>query len=124
MVGAHPLHDVGRGKRDRREMVSLSRCVETGGETSVDLFYLRVRWDLASLPTTFDTPMFWSEEDLLGLKGTAIIGISVLQRLFWCLRNVLATADKIGKAEAEEEYHEKVLPVVRVRHLPLCQNYS
>lgn len=27
---------------------------------------------LASLPASFDTPMFWSEEDLLELKGTSV----------------------------------------------------
>jgi hypothetical protein len=30
----------------------------------------------ASLPITFDTPMFWSSEDLEQLRGTAILGRS------------------------------------------------
>ena len=30
----------------------------------------------ASLPASFDTPMFWSEEDLLELKGTSVVGLS------------------------------------------------
>ncbi|EIN11537.1 SET domain-containing protein [Punctularia strigosozonata HHB-11173 SS5] len=51
---------------------------------------------LASLPDVFSTPMFWSEEELSELNATAII-------------------DKIGKDEAEKEYHNKLLPTVRSR---------
>ncbi|KAF9904903.1 hypothetical protein BX616_001142 [Lobosporangium transversale] len=45
------------------------------------------------LPTEFSTPMFWSEEELLELKGTGAI-------------------DKIGKQEAEAAFHEKLWPVI------------
>ncbi|KAF7322034.1 Ribosomal lysine N-methyltransferase 4 [Mycena kentingensis (nom. inval.)] len=51
---------------------------------------------LDSLPTHFDTPMFWSEEELAELKGTSI-------------------ADKLGKADAERDFVEKVLPLVHDR---------
>ena len=30
----------------------------------------------ATLPTTFDTPMFWSDADLDKLKGTTVLGMS------------------------------------------------
>lgn len=33
----------------------------------------------ASLPIVFDTPMFWSSEDLEQLRGTAILGRSPSQ---------------------------------------------
>ncbi|KAI0268844.1 hypothetical protein BC834DRAFT_867511 [Gloeopeniophorella convolvens] len=51
---------------------------------------------LASLPTTFDTPMFWRADDLAQLAGTAV-------------------ADKIGKAQAERDYATKVVPVLQRR---------
>ncbi|PIL36034.1 transcription factor [Ganoderma sinense ZZ0214-1] len=51
---------------------------------------------LAALPNEFDTPMFWAEEDLKELQGTAVV-------------------DKIGRHEAERDYHEKVTPAVKSR---------
>ncbi|KAK1225653.1 Ribosomal lysine N-methyltransferase 4 [Marasmius sp. AFHP31] len=56
------------------------------------------RWAeyLDSLPTSFDTPMFWSDEDLEQLKGTSIV-------------------EKLGKQDAERDYNEKVLPTVKSR---------
>lgn len=65
---------------------------------------------LASLPASFDTPMFWSEEDLLELKGTSVV-------------------DKLGKDAAEKDYREKVVPVLEGRpdifgHQPPSRYYS
>ncbi|EIW83379.1 SET domain-containing protein [Coniophora puteana RWD-64-598 SS2] len=56
------------------------------------------KWDvyLSSLPSTFDTPMFWSAEDLEELKGTAV-------------------PDKIGRNDAEKDYREKLVPAVQSR---------
>ncbi|KAI0256356.1 hypothetical protein BJV78DRAFT_1171281 [Lactifluus subvellereus] len=51
---------------------------------------------LASLPIAFDTPMFWSSEDLEQLKGTAVL-------------------DKIGKEQAENDYSDKVVPLLKSR---------
>ncbi|KAG1736035.1 hypothetical protein EDB19DRAFT_1928708 [Suillus lakei] len=51
---------------------------------------------LASLPTRFDTPMFWSDEELQELQGTAVV-------------------DKIGRDEAERDYHEKLAPAIKTR---------
>ncbi|KAG1767426.1 hypothetical protein EDD22DRAFT_875836 [Suillus occidentalis] len=51
---------------------------------------------LASLPTQFDTPMFWSDEELQELQGTAVV-------------------DKIGRDEAERDYHEKLAPAIKTR---------
>ncbi|KDQ55786.1 hypothetical protein JAAARDRAFT_59753 [Jaapia argillacea MUCL 33604] len=58
----------------------------------------RSKWSeyLSSLPDTFDTPMFWSEDDLAELRGTAVV-------------------EKIGKDEAEKDYLEKLLPTVHAR---------
>lgn len=51
---------------------------------------------LASLPTQFDTPIFWSDEELQELQGTAVV-------------------DKIGRDEAERDYHEKLTPAIKTR---------
>jgi SET domain-containing protein 6 len=74
---------------------------------------------LATLPTDFDTPMFWSEDELEELKGTAVVGPSAYSPLRQ-LANFLRT-DKIGRAQAEEDYNTKIAPVIKVlllRHLP------
>ncbi|OSD07030.1 SET domain-containing protein [Trametes coccinea BRFM310] len=56
------------------------------------------RWSgyLAALPSRFDTPMFWGEEDLKELQGTAVV-------------------DKIGRDEAERDYHQKITPALKSR---------
>ncbi|KAF9490655.1 SET domain-containing protein [Pleurotus eryngii] len=56
------------------------------------------RWAayLASLPSRFDTPMFWSEEEIAELKGTSVV-------------------EKLGKADAEHEFYKKLLPAVESR---------
>lgn len=51
---------------------------------------------LASLPTEFNTPIFWSDEELRELQGTAVV-------------------DKIGRDEAERDYHEKLAPAIKTR---------
>ncbi|PFH49761.1 hypothetical protein AMATHDRAFT_146943 [Amanita thiersii Skay4041] len=56
------------------------------------------RWSeyLATLPTRFDTPMFWTEEDLLELQGTSVV-------------------EKIGKEDANQEYERKIVPTILSR---------
>ncbi|KAI0066033.1 SET domain-containing protein [Artomyces pyxidatus] len=56
----------------------------------------RWRTYLESLPTSFDTPMFWSPDDLEELKGTAVV-------------------EKLGRDQAEADYREKVLPMLQAR---------
>ncbi|KAI0759853.1 SET domain-containing protein [Trametes elegans] len=51
---------------------------------------------LATLPNQFDTPMFWGDEDLKELQGTAVV-------------------DKVGRDDSERDYHAKVLPAVKSR---------
>ncbi|KAL1695076.1 hypothetical protein GGG16DRAFT_45758 [Schizophyllum commune] len=51
---------------------------------------------LDSLPTEFSTPMFWTEEEIAELAGTAVV-------------------DHIGKQEADQEYTNKVLPAIQSR---------
>ncbi|KAF9527317.1 hypothetical protein CPB83DRAFT_768637 [Crepidotus variabilis] len=48
------------------------------------------------MPIEFDTPMFWSNDELAELNGTAV-------------------ADKIGKEQVEADYHQKVLPAMKSR---------
>ncbi|KAH9058770.1 SET domain-containing protein [Lactarius vividus] len=69
---------------------------------------------LASLPITFDTPMFWSSEDLEQLKGTAVLGLSVSVAHSPSLR-VEVLPDKIGKEQAENDYVNKVVPILKSR---------
>ncbi|KAG8773207.1 hypothetical protein FRC16_005452, partial [Serendipita sp. 398] len=49
---------------------------------------------LQDMPTSFDTLMFWTQQELEELQGSTI-------------------RDKIGKEEAEKDYHEKVLPILQ-----------
>ncbi|KAI0314231.1 SET domain-containing protein [Amylostereum chailletii] len=51
---------------------------------------------LGLLPSSFDTPMFWTEEELMELKATAVV-------------------DKLGKDQAEKDYREKIVPVLQSR---------
>ncbi|KAJ7467176.1 SET domain-containing protein [Mycena latifolia] len=51
---------------------------------------------IESLPTAFDTPMFWSDLELEELKGTSVVG-------------------KLGKTDAERDFAEKLLPLVKSR---------
>lgn len=37
-------------------------------------YYLRGIIRTATLPSKFDTPMFWDQEDLKELQGTAVVG--------------------------------------------------
>ena len=55
------------------------------------------RWKpyLDVLPTTFDTPMFWSEAELKELKGTVL------------------TEEKIGKQSADEKLRTRIIPVIQ-----------
>lgn len=51
---------------------------------------------LGSLPTHFDTPMFWNDEDLAELEGTQVV-------------------EKLGRTEAEQLYREKLIPAIQTR---------
>ncbi|SPO00744.1 related to RMS1 - regulatory protein [Cephalotrichum gorgonifer] len=55
----------------------------------------RSRWKayFDILPVEFDTPMFWSEEDLMELQASSVVS-------------------KIGKAEADSMFLQKVVPAV------------
>ncbi|CAE6415561.1 unnamed protein product [Rhizoctonia solani] len=55
-------------------------------------------WDgyLDTMPTRFDTPMFWPISELEELRGTSI-------------------AEKIGREDAEKEYTELVIPLLKSR---------
>ncbi|KAF8517662.1 hypothetical protein JB92DRAFT_2905584 [Gautieria morchelliformis] len=48
------------------------------------------------LPDQFQTPMFWNTDDLEELRGTSIY-------------------DKVGRAEAEKDYYDKLLPALNSR---------
>lgn len=59
------------------------------------------------LPSSFETPMFWSDAELDELQASA-------------------TRTKVGKANAEEMFHAKILPVIRGNQdiFPSSQAYS
>lgn len=46
------------------------------------------------LPTTFDTPMFWTEAELKELEGTVL------------------THDKIGRQTSDDKFRTRIVPVV------------
>ncbi|KAK5713694.1 Ribosomal lysine N-methyltransferase 4 [Elasticomyces elasticus] len=46
------------------------------------------------LPERFDTPIFWSEEELAWLRGSAVV-------------------DKIGKLNADKAFRERIVPIIR-----------
>ncbi|KAH8083611.1 hypothetical protein HD553DRAFT_312778 [Filobasidium floriforme] len=54
------------------------------------------RWSgyIKALPNTFQTPMFWTDEQIQELKGTDIV-------------------DKIGRQSAEDTYNQKIKPVLQ-----------
>ncbi|PHH89712.1 hypothetical protein CDD83_5439 [Cordyceps sp. RAO-2017] len=51
---------------------------------------------MAVLPETFDTPMFWSDEELAELQASPLLS-------------------KIGRAEADDMFRAKLLPIIRSR---------
>lgn len=63
---------------------------ESRGEDSPWSGYLR------DMPTAFDTLMFWSENELEALQASTI-------------------REKIGRAEAENDYHQRIRPILQVR---------
>lgn len=65
------------------------------GEQSKWYPYFRI------LPSSFDTLMFWTDEQLLELQGSAVVG-------------------KIGKAAADDTILQKVVPLIQAnpRHFP------
>ena len=72
------VYDVGGGTSCAVKVVSVY--------VYVHLQALRVIWkmvtdmmvgEVADLPTTFDTPMFWSTSELDELRGTSVVGLSI-----------------------------------------------
>ena len=57
--------------------------------------------------------MFWNENDLHELKGTAVVGW--FGRLHRQEGESNPTAEKLGKDEASQEYNAKILPAIQVR---------
>jgi len=56
------------------------------------------RDSIEALPNTFQTPMFWTDEQIQELKGTDIV-------------------DKIGRQSAEDTYNQKIKPILQVREI-------
>lgn len=68
----------------------------------------------ATLPSHFDTPMFWDDKDLKELEGTSVVGRS--ECFLTCRINLTHwPSEKLGKDDAERDYSEKVLPAILVR---------
>lgn len=66
--------------------------------------------------------MFWPEDDLNELAGTAVVGpSSISPNIPGALRVLL---DKIGKEDAERDYKEKVVPVIEVGSRPRYQDLA
>ena len=69
---------------------------------------------LEILPKKFDTPMFWDDDDLAELKGTAVVGWFSQDRLC-CRISLIPSKDKLGKEQVEADYKEKIVPALQVR---------
>lgn len=72
---ADSLYDVGGSSRESRKMDYISRWVFPNNHFKLSGFFFSTQCT-ASLPTQFDTPMFWSDEELQELQGTAVVGLS------------------------------------------------
>lgn len=66
--------------------------------------------DVESMPREFSTPMFWSEDERSALKGTDIEG------MYTAYTNGAGAdeVERIGKDQAEEEYHKTIEPLLKV----------
>lgn len=63
--------------------------------------------------------MFWSEADLEELKGTAVVGRSAIlsSPVPSSIRfqpSSSPLAEKVGQADAEKDFHNKILPAIQV----------
>ena len=68
----------------------------------------------ASLPSGFETPMFWNDEELAELRGTSVVGTKcVILRFARCPK--AKSLGKIGRSDAEDDYHNKVVPAAKSR---------
>lgn len=70
---SHPLPDVGGCSGHLLKVVNLSRYGRVHSVSGWPPVEPTIK---ASLPITFDTPMFWSSGDLEQLRGTAVLGRS------------------------------------------------
>lgn len=68
----------------------------------------------ATLPTAFDTPMFWSEKELKELDGTSVVGLFECFFGYRNYLNIFLGSEKLGKEDAERDYHDKVFRVIQV----------
>jgi hypothetical protein len=112
MDGLDFVHDVGRGPGPIIALVRLSRSANAVRLTCSK----ETDNGVAILPRTFDTPMFWNESDLEELKGSSVVGSSAYYLA--CSRRFSTLGlfiEKIGKEDAEKDYHEKLLPAISVR---------
>ncbi|CAE6374464.1 unnamed protein product [Rhizoctonia solani] len=69
---------------------------------------------LDTMPIRFDTPMFWPTTDLEELRGTSIAGIVSFHYQAAC-RSPIATPEKVGRDEAEKDYTERLVPLLKAR---------
>lgn len=113
------MYDVGGGSRLSIQMGALSGFADFFPTLVDNIITVR----LATLPTAFDTPMFWNDNDLKELEGTSVVGrfkyflAHRLHLTHWLL------SEKLGKDDAERDYNEKVLPAIQV-YISLTFRYS
>lgn len=64
------------------------------------------------MPVTFETPMFWTEQQREQLAGTDIAGTPDFSR-HYCDTNIIYI-DRIGREDAEAEYTSVLAPFIKV----------
>ena len=126
---AYPLHDVGSCTRISVKMVCLFGWVKICQKETVNfngfMVFSVIYFFKDAMPKSFDTPIFWGEDDLAELKGTCVVGWSLLLSIAH-LHHILChfheaytlikfAPEKLGRDQAEKDYREKVLPAVQVR---------
>lgn len=72
------LYDVGRVKKFRIQMERVFSYVLMSCTCLHDSVLTRL---VESMPSTFSTPMFWNEQEIEELEGTAVVGLSPSMRL-------------------------------------------
>jgi hypothetical protein len=111
----YPMHAMGGSRWRAWVLGGLSKWVP-GTRHCPESYRTPSERRLDLLPDQFQTPMFWNTDDLEELRGTSIFGQCVFSNSLLSVITCIVL-DKIGRAEAEKDYHEKLMPALKVNFL-------